>query len=85
MDSYNRLTWILNLTDGIVWTSAVTALVIPRFAKLPRIRPQVKATYFGACSRNWLLLEMRVRKRNPLSCRTYTPWWLVRRLSISFR
>lgn len=65
-----RLTWMRNFTEGMVWTSAVTLLVIPRLARLPRIKPHVKATYLGACSRNWVVFEMRVRNRKLLSCNT---------------
>lgn len=35
-----------NLHDGIDWTSAVTTLLIHRFARPPLIRPQVYATYW---------------------------------------
>lgn len=35
-----------NLHDGIDWTSAVTTLLIHRFARPPLIKPQVYATYW---------------------------------------
>lgn len=81
---YVLCTCIWNLHEGMLVISAFTILFIPKLAKLPRITPLVKATYIGACSKYWLLLDILVKKRKLLSCNTYTPWWFVRRLSICF-
>jgi hypothetical protein len=58
--------------------------MIPRFAKLPLRRPQVKANRRGLSFRYCLLLLVPTLSNNlkALSCSTYTPWWFVLRLSI---
>lgn len=58
--------------------------MMPRFAKLPLRRPQVKANRRGLSLRYCLLLLVPTLSNslNALSCSTYTPWWLVLRLSI---
>lgn len=58
---HDLLTSMWNLTAGIGWTSAVTRQTMPRLARAPRSKPQVKVTYCNQTSHsannNWIQIK----------------------------